>query len=132
MAKRSWFYEESRKRGWKLFSVHKGPIANVSHLANPKDVERRLQNPDLTLDLSSAIQHDRANRGFRPKTPGRAEPHNPTTGDFEWHQSSWTSQRNPQINATEIGSFLALAIASRDGRGMARTSIHGADHHPEY
>src|SRR5688572_30930442 len=45
-----WFYEESRKRGMKLISVHKGysyQSRTLGHLANPKDVEKAaLANPD--------------------------------------------------------------------------------------
>src|SRR5258708_170178 len=39
----AWFYEESRKRGMKTFSVHKGYSAQsrtLGHLANPKDIEK--------------------------------------------------------------------------------------------
>src|SRR5262249_16069623 len=39
----AWFYQESRKRGMKIFSVHKGYSYQsrlLGHLANPKDVEK--------------------------------------------------------------------------------------------
>ena len=53
---------ESRKRGLKIFSVHKGfsyQSRNLGHLANPKDVEKAaLDHPDLTFVIyHSAIQH---------------------------------------------------------------------------
>src|ERR1041385_2618754 len=48
----AWFYAESRKRGMKTFSVHKGYSYQsriLGHLANPKDVEKAaLENKDLT------------------------------------------------------------------------------------
>ena len=48
-----WFYEESRKRGMKLVSIHKGysyQSRTLGHLANPKDVEKAaLKNPDFNF-----------------------------------------------------------------------------------
>ena len=57
-----WFYEESRKRGMKLISVHKGysyQSRTLGHLANPKDVEKAaLRNPDFNFVIyHSAIKH---------------------------------------------------------------------------
>ena len=57
-----WFIEESRKRGMKLISVHKGysyQSRTLGHLANPKDVEKAaLRNPDFNFVVyHSAIKH---------------------------------------------------------------------------
>ena len=57
-----WFYEESRKRGMKLVSIHKGysyQSRTLGHLANPKDVEKAaLKNPDSNFIIyHSAIKH---------------------------------------------------------------------------
>src|SRR5260370_14763143 len=56
------FYQQSRKRGLKIFSVHKVYSYQsrlLDHLATPKDVEKAaLNNPDLTFIIyHSAIQH---------------------------------------------------------------------------
>ena len=62
-----WFYEESRKRGMKLISVHKGysyQSRTLGHLANPKDVEKAaLANPDFNfvdLPLGDQARPERA------------------------------------------------------------------------
>ena len=57
-----WFFEESRKRGMKLISVHKGysyQSRTLGHLANPKDVEKAaLRIPTSTSSIyHSAIKH---------------------------------------------------------------------------
>src|SRR5262249_25792219 len=57
-----WFIEESRKRGLKLISTHKGysyRSRTLGHLANPKDVEKAaLRNPDFNFVVyHSAIKH---------------------------------------------------------------------------
>src|SRR5258708_10293809 len=80
-----WFYDESRKRGMKTFSVHKGysyQSRTLGHLANPKDVEKAaLNNKDLNFIVyHSAIEHG-------PSEPEFKDPkwYNPETGDFSWH-----------------------------------------------
>jgi predicted TIM-barrel fold metal-dependent hydrolase len=130
-----WFYEESRKRGLKLISVHKGYSSQsrtLGHLANPKDVEKAaLQNPDFNFIVyHSAIKH------------GTTEPdwllnnkYDPTTGDFEWHSILMDmKKRNPKMNNVycEIGSFfgtLAIAHPEMAMHGMGKNiKYYGADH----
>lgn len=109
------FYDESRKRGLKTFSVHKGfsyQSRTLGHLANPKDVEKAaLRNPDLTFIIyHSALQHG-------PNEPDWKNANNwdPTTGDFAWHNILMDiKKRNPGMTNVnvEIGSFFnVLAIA---------------------
>jgi predicted TIM-barrel fold metal-dependent hydrolase len=131
----AWFYEESRKRGMKTFSVHKGysyQSRTLGHLANPKDVEKAaLNNPDLNFIIyHSAIKHG-------PTEPEFKDPKyfDPTTGDFEWHNVLMgIKQRNPQITNVypEIGSFfgvLAIANPVMCMHGMGKNiKIYGADH----
>ncbi len=131
----AWFYEQSRKRGMKLFSVHKGysyQSRTLGHLANPKDVEKAaLQNPDLTFVIyHSAIQHG-------PNEPDwlANNKYDPTTGDFEWHSVLMDiKKRNPQMKNVycEIGSFFGpLAIQHPEicMHGMGKNIKHyGADH----
>jgi len=137
----AWFYEESRKRGLKLFSVHKGysyQSRTLGHLANPKDVEKAaLQNPDLTFVIyHSAIQHGPGEQGLPTKDAWvEQNRYNPTTGDFEWHQVLMDiKKRNPQINNVypEIGSFfgtLAIAHPEMAMHGMGKNiKYYGADH----
>jgi uncharacterized protein len=131
----AWFYEQSRKLGMKLISVHKGysyQSRTLGHLANPKDVEKAaLQNPDLTFVIyHSAIKHG----------PNEAEwvtsnQYDPTTGDFEWHSVLMDiKKRNPKINNVycEIGSFFGpLAISNFEMcmHGMGKNiKYYGADH----
>ena len=69
----AWFYEESRKRGLKTFSVHKGysyQSRTLGHLANPKDVEKAaLNNPDLNFIIyHSAIQHGPGEPEFKERS----------------------------------------------------------------
>ncbi len=110
-----WFYEESRKRGMKLISVHKGysyQSRQLGHLANPKDLEKAaLQNPDFNFVVyHSAIKHG-------PNEPNYLDSNkfDPVTGDFEWHSILMDiKKRNPKINNIypELGSFFnALVIA---------------------
>jgi uncharacterized protein len=137
----AWFYEESRKRGLKLFSVHKGysyQSRTLGHLANPKDVEKAaLQNPDLNFVIyHSAIQHGPGEQGLPTKDAWvEQNRYNPTTGDFEWHQVLMDiKKRNPQINNVycEIGSFfgtLAIAHPEMAMHGMGKNiKYYGADH----
>jgi len=129
----AWFYQESRKRGLKIFSVHKGYSYQsrlLGHLANPKDVEKAaLNNPDLTFIIyHSAIQH-------APSEPEWAGSVDPTTGDFSWHNVLMDiKKRNPKMNNVypEVGSFfnvLAIADPNLCMHGMGKNiKIYGADH----
>jgi predicted TIM-barrel fold metal-dependent hydrolase len=130
-----WFYEESRKRGMKTFSVHKGysyQSRTLGHLANPKDVEKAaLQNKDLTFIIyHSALEHG-------PSEPEFKDPkwYNPTTGDFSWHSVLMDIKvRNPQMNNVycEIGSFfnvLVIADPIMCMHGIGKNiKNYGADH----
>ncbi|HLW52266.1 MAG TPA: amidohydrolase family protein [Candidatus Angelobacter sp.] len=129
----AWFYEESRKRGMKTFSVHKGfsyQSRTLGHLANPKDVEKAaLNNPDLTFIIyHSALQHG-------PNEPEYKASIDPVTGDFAWHDILMDiKRRNPKMNNVypEIGSFfnvLAIADPVSCQHGMAKNiKTYGADH----
>ncbi|HWX39677.1 MAG TPA: amidohydrolase family protein [Blastocatellia bacterium] len=129
----AWFYEESRKRGMKLFSVHKGysyQSRTLGHLANPKDVEKAaLNNPDLNFVIyHSAIKHG-------PSEPQFKTFFDPTTGDFEWHNILMDiKKRNPQITNVypEIGSFFGILVIANPlmcMHGMGKNiKYYGADH----
>lgn len=108
------FYEQTKKLGLRIISVHKGYSSQsrtLGHLANPADVEKAaLDHKDLTFIVyHSALKHDPSEPGF--KEPGFFDP---TTGDFAWHDVLMKlKQRNPQMNNVycEIGSaFGSLAI----------------------
>jgi hypothetical protein len=108
------FYEQSKKLGLKIFSIHKGYASQsrtLGHLANPADVEKAaLDHPELTFIIyHSALKHDPAEPEF--KKEGFFDP---TTGDFAWHDILMKlKQRNPKMNNVwcEIGSaFGSLAI----------------------
>lgn len=130
-----WFYEESRKRGMKLISVHKGysyQSRTLGHLANPQDVEKAsLANPDFNFVIyHSAIKHG-------PNEPNYLDSNqfDPKTGDFEWHSVLMDiKKRNPGINNVypEVGSFFnALVVADPVlcMHGMGKNIKHyGADH----
>ena len=130
-----WFYEESRKRGMKLVSVHKGysyQSRTLGHLANPKDVEKAaLANPDFNFVIyHSAIKHG-------PNEPNYLDSNkfDPKTGDFEWHSVLMDiKKRNPGMNNVypEVGSFFnALVVADPVlcMHGMGKNIKHyGADH----
>jgi len=130
-----WFYEETRKRGLKLISVHKGfqaQSATLGHLANPKDVEKAaLQNPDFNFVVyHSALKHG-------PNEPDWVQnnKYDPTTGDFEWHRILMDmKKRNPKMNNVycEIGSFfgvLAISDPVMCMHGMGKNlKYYGADH----
>ena len=132
----AWFYEESRKRGMKIFSVHKGYSYQsriLGHLANPKDVEKAaLNNPDLTFVIyHSALQHGPS----EGKEWLESNKYDPTTGDFAWHNVLMDlKKRNPKINNVypEIGSFfgpLAIANPTVAMHGMGKNiKYYGADH----
>ncbi len=111
----AYFYEVARELGQTTVSVHKGYASQsrrFGHLANPADVERAaLQHPDLTFIIyHSALKHG-------PTEPAFEDPSffDPTTGDFEWHETLMDIQRrNPGMDNVycEIGSaFGTLAIA---------------------
>jgi len=138
-----WFIEESRKRGMKLISVHKGysyQSRSLGHLANPKDMEKAaLNNPDFNFIVyHSAIKHGKSEQGMKPGEDWLDATHNnydPTTGDFEWHKILMDiKKRNPKINNLycEIGSFfntLAIVHPELAAHGMGKNIKHyGADH----
>jgi predicted TIM-barrel fold metal-dependent hydrolase len=131
-----WFIEESRKRGMKLFSVHKGysyQSRTLGHLANPKDVEKAaLRNPDVNFVIyHSALKHG-ASDGENWKEMNE---YNPETGDFLWHKILMDVKRkNPQINNVypEIGSFFNTLVVqdpvmAMHGMGL-NIKTYGADH----
>ena len=140
-----WFIEESRKRGLKLISVHKGysyQSRTLGHLANPKDVEKAaLRNPDFNFVIyHSAIKHGQMEQGMAPGdfTTWLDKDHNnydPATGDFEWHKILMDiKKRNPDMNNVycEIGSFfntLAIVHPEMCMHGIGKNIKHyGADH----
>jgi predicted TIM-barrel fold metal-dependent hydrolase len=129
------FYEQSRKLGMKVFSVHKGfssQSRQFGHLAHPGDVERAaLDHRDLTFVIyHSALKHG-------PNEPEFSKEgfFNPTTGDFLWHAELMKiKERHPDISNVycEIGSsFGLLSIAHPQmcqhliGRNI---KTYGADH----
>jgi hypothetical protein len=130
-----WFYEESRKRGMKLISVHKGysyQSRTLGHLANPKDVEKAaLNNPDFNFVVyHSAIKH-----GSNEPNWKESNKYDPTTGDFEWHSILMDiKKRNPKMNNVycEIGSFfgpLAIADPVMCMHGIGKNiKYYGSDH----
>jgi predicted TIM-barrel fold metal-dependent hydrolase len=108
------FYEQSKKLGLKLFSVHKGYSSQsrtLGHLAHPGDVEKAAKDhPDLTFVIyHSALKHDPSEPEF--KKEGFFDP---TTGDFAWHDALMKlKEHNPKMTNVypEIGSaFGSLAI----------------------
>ncbi len=129
----AWFYEESRKRGLRLFSVHKGysyQSRTLGHLADPKDVEKAaLSNPDLNFVIyHSAIKHGVSEPDFKAN-------YDATTGDFTWHKTLMDIKaRNPKMTNVypEIGSFFGVLVIA-DPRmamhGIGKNIQHyGADH----
>ena len=130
-----WFIEESRKRGMKTFSVHKGYSYQsriLGHLANPKDMEKAaLRNPDITwVVYHSALQHGPTEPDWK-----NANQYDPTTGDFAWHNILIDiKKRNPNmtnLNA-EIGSFFGALIVADPVMAMhglgKNIKYYGADH----
>ncbi len=131
----AWFYDESRKRGLRTFSVHKGysyQSRNLGHLANPKDIEKAaLNNPDLTFVIyHSAIQHG-------PNEPNwiEADKYDPVTGDFAWHNVLIDiKRRNPKIDNVypELGSFFGPLVISNPTMAMhgvgKNVKYYGVDH----
>lgn len=131
----AFFYAESRKRGIKLISVHKGysyQSKTLGHLANPKDVEKAaLQNPDLNFVIyHSALEHG----PFEPEFKDMKAV-NPATGDMTWHNVLMDiKRRNPKINNVypELGSFfnvlvIANPILAMHGVGQ-NIKTYGVDH----
>jgi predicted TIM-barrel fold metal-dependent hydrolase len=131
----AFFYEESRKRGMRRYSVHKGysyQSRTLGHLANPKDVEKAaLDNPDLSFIIyHSAIQHGPSRPDWK-----EANGYDPAVGDFAWHSVLMDiKKRNPGIDNVypELGSFfnmLAVADPVMCMHGMGQNIKHyGADH----
>ena len=130
-----WFIEESRKRGVKLISTHKGysyQSRTLGHLANPKDVEKAaLRNPDFNFVVyHSAIKHGSNEANWK-----ESNQYDPTTGDFLWHSVLMDiKKRNPKMNNVycEIGSFfntLAVTDPVICQHGMGKNIKHyGSDH----
>ncbi len=131
----AFFYAESRKRGIKLFSVHKGysyQSKTLGHLANPKDVEKAaLANPDLSF----VIYHSGLEHGpFEPEFKDLKHV-NPATGDMTWHNVLMDiKRRNPKINNVypELGSFFNVLIIANPAlamHGVGRNiQTYGVDH----
>lgn len=129
------FIEESRKRGIKLVSTHKGysyQSRTLGHLANPKDVEKAaLRNPDFNFVVyHSAIKHGPNEQNWK-----ESNKYDPTTGDFEWHSVLMDiKKRNPKLNNVycEIGSFfniLAVTDPVMAMHGMGKNiKYYGSDH----
>jgi predicted TIM-barrel fold metal-dependent hydrolase len=129
------FIEESRKRGLKVISTHKGysyQSRTLGHLANPKDVEKAaLRNPDFTFVVyHSAIQHGPNEANWK-----ESNNYDPNTGDFAWHNVLMDiKKRNPKMNNVycEIGSFfnvLAVTDPVLAMHGMGKNiKYYGADH----
>jgi uncharacterized protein len=130
-----WFIEESRKRGLKLVSTHKGysyQSRTLGHLANPKDVEKAaLRNPDFNFVVyHSAIKH-----GSNEPNWKESNQYDPSTGDFLWHSVLMDiKKRNPKMNNVycEIGSFfntLAVTDPVMAQHGLGKNiKYYGADH----
>jgi predicted TIM-barrel fold metal-dependent hydrolase len=108
-----WFYDESKKRGIKLFSVHKGfsyQSRTLGHLANPKDIEgAALRNPDIKFVVyHSALEHGPSEPQFKD-----LKKVDPTTGDMTWHNVLMDIKvRNPKMNNVyvELGSFFNVLV----------------------
>ncbi|HSE38167.1 MAG TPA: amidohydrolase family protein, partial [Blastocatellia bacterium] len=130
-----WFIEESRKRGIKLVSTHKGysyQSRTLGHLANPKDVEKAaLRNPDFNFVVyHSAIKHGSNEANWK-----ESNQYDPTTGDFLWHSVLMDiKKRNPKMNNVycEIGSFfntLAVTDPVMCQHGLGKNiKYYGSDH----
>lgn len=130
-----WFYEESKKRGMKLFSVHKGFSAQsrtLGHLCNPKDVEKAaLDHPDINFVIyHSALQHSPSEPEF--KDPAKLDT---TKGDMAWHNVLMDiKKRNPKLKNVypELGSFFGLLALSHPGLAMhgvgKNIQTYGVDH----
>jgi hypothetical protein len=131
-----WFIDESRKRGMRTFSVHKGysyQSRTLGHLANPQDIEQAaLRNPDCNFIVyHSALKHG-ASDGENWKEMNE---YNPETGDFQWHKVLMDiKRRNPAMTNVypEIGSFFNTLVVqdpemAMHGMGL-NIKTYGADH----
>lgn len=105
------FYEQARKLGIKIISVHKGfPSTGQHHAyAHPRDVKKAaLDNPDLTFVIyHSAFKSDLV-PGGRLKVPIGAD------GSFEWTAEFVRDRRaNPKMTNVyaEIGSSFGLSVS---------------------
>jgi predicted TIM-barrel fold metal-dependent hydrolase len=130
-----WFYEQARKLGLRLVSVHKGysyQSRTLGHLANPKDVEKAaLRYPDFNF----VVYHSALKHGPNEPDYEKLNQYDPTTGDFEWHKVLMDiKKRNPQLTNVycEIGSFfgpLAIQNPVMCMHGMGKNIQHyGSDH----
>lgn len=130
-----WFIEESRKRGLKLISTHKGYSYQsrvLGHLANPKDVEKAaLRNPDFNF----VVYHSALKHGSNEPNWKESNQYDPNTGDFLWHSVLMDiKKRNPKMNNVycEIGSFfnvLAVTDPVMAMHGIGKNiKYYGSDH----
>jgi predicted TIM-barrel fold metal-dependent hydrolase len=129
------FIEESRKRGLKLISTHKGysyQSRTLGHLANPKDVEKAaLRNPDFNFVVyHSAIKHGPNEANWK-----ESNKYDANTGDFEWHSVLMDiKKRNPKMSNVycEVGSFfniLAVTDPVMAMHGLGKNiKYYGSDH----
>lgn len=129
------FIEESRKRGVRLISTHKGysyQSRTLGHLANPKDVEKAaLRNPDFNFVVyHSAIKHGSNEANWK-----ESNQYDPETGDFLWHSVLMDiKKRNPKMNNVycEIGSFfntLSVIDPVMAAHGLGKNiKYYGSDH----
>lgn len=131
-----WFIEESKKRGMKTFSCHKGysyQSKTLGHLANPQDIEKAaLAHPDVNFIIyHSALKHGAAD-GENWKDMNE---YDPETGDFLWHKILMDiKRRNPAMNNVycEIGSFFNTLVVQDPEMAMHGMGLniknYGADH----
>lgn len=131
-----WFIEESRKRGMRTFSVHKGysyQSRTLGHLANPQDIEQAaLRNPDVNFIIyHSALKHGPSDG----ENWHEMNEYNPETGDFLWHKILMDIKRNnPQVDNVypEVGSFFNTLVVqdpemAMHGMGL-NIKTYGSDH----
>lgn len=105
------FYEQSRKLGIKIISVHKGFPSTGQHgqHAHPRDIKKAaLDNPDLTF----VIYHS----AFKADLPpgGRLRVPIAEDGSFEWTADFVRDRReNPKMTNVyaEIGSSFGLSVS---------------------
>jgi predicted TIM-barrel fold metal-dependent hydrolase len=126
------FYDQARKLGIKVISVHKGfPTTGQHHqYAHPRDVKKAaLDNPDLTFVIyHSAFKADMA-PGGKLNTPIGQD------GSFEWTADFVRDRKqNPKMTNVyaEIGSSFGLAASMQPelaGHLMGQLlGSFGADH----
>ncbi len=126
------FYEQARKLGIKLISVHKGfPTTGQHHqYSHPRDIKKAaLDNPDLTF----VIYHS----AFKAEMPPGGRLNVPITeeGAFEWTAEFVRDRKqNPKMTNVyaEIGSTFGLAASMQPavaGHLMGQLlGAFGADH----